>query len=169
MEQSSSRSISPSRRRLVRSPGANHGAVIGIVGILGFVALAVFGNHPVLAAICAAFLALLDLRLWLAGIRVGPEGVRIVSLLGVSRRAAWETIDHFAVAPFAGYPHVAHVVLRDGRDFACLAVSAAKRGDTMQGRLAVEGTVDELNATLAAWRTGWTGHEGFGQRSGLTR
>lgn len=96
MEQSSSRSISPSRRRLVRSPGANHGAVIGIVGILGFVALAVFGNHPVLAAICAAFLALLDLRLWLAGIRVGPEGVRIVSLLGVSRRAAWETIDHFA-------------------------------------------------------------------------
>jgi len=137
----------------VRSVGTLRGAVAASTGTLGCIALAVFGKAPVVGAAFAVVFLLMGWRFWLAGIRVGPDGVRMVGLLGVSRRAPWDSVDHFAVGPFRGYRYVAHVVLRDGRDFACIGISAANGPNAERRRLEVQRPVDDLNTTLAAWRT----------------
>ena len=141
------------RPRLVRSVGTLRGAVAATAGTLGCIALAAFGKAPVVGTIFAAVFLLMSWRFWLAGIRVGPDGVRIVGLLGAPRRVPWESVDHFALGPFRGYRYVAHVVLRDGRHCACIGISAANGPNVERRRVEVQRPVDDLNATLAAWRT----------------
>lgn len=140
------------RPRLVRSVGTLRGAIAATAATLGCLALAVFGKAPVTGAVFAAMLLLMSWRFWLAGIRVGPDGIRIVGLLAVSRRVRWESVDHFAVGPFRGYRYVAHVVTSDGVDFACFGISAANGPNPEHRRLEVQRPVDDLNTTLAVWR-----------------
>jgi hypothetical protein len=140
------------RSRLVRSVGTLRAAVGAMTSAVGCVALTLFGKAPVLTAVFAAVLFLMSWRFWLLGIRVGPQGVNIVGLLG-SRRVAWESVDHFAVGPYGGYRYVAHAVLRDGRDFACFGISAANGPNPARRRLEAQVPIDHLNAALAAWRT----------------
>jgi hypothetical protein len=151
-KRSNSTGTTPFRRRLVRSVGTLRGAVAAGVVTLGCIALAAFGQDPVVGAAFGVVVLVMSWRFWLAGIRVGPKGVRIVGLLGASHAVPWGSIDHFAVGPFRGYRYVAHVVLRDGREFACLGISAANGPNPARRRLEVERPVDGLNTTLAAWR-----------------
>lgn len=142
----------PRTPRVVRSVGTVRGALGGSAFTIGFIVLAVVSTTAQLvAAVLAVMMLLLTWRAWIAGIHVEKDGVKVVGIL-VSRRFAWETIDHFAVGPFAGYRYVGHVVLCDGRDIGCLGISAATRPNGDRRRLEVQRPVDELNAALAAWQ-----------------
>jgi hypothetical protein len=100
--------------------------------------------------VIAAIVLLMAWRMWHTGIQVRTEGVRVVTLL-LSRRVAWEDIDHFAVLPLGRYPYVGFVVLRSGRKFGTFGLSTSTWAGE-QGRANIQRPVDALNKALADWR-----------------
>jgi hypothetical protein len=135
--------------RIVRSARTIRDALGVSLASTGFFVLAIIttGAAPAAVAACVGIWLLLTSRVWRVGIRVEEGGVKVVGFL-TSRRFAWDAIDHFGVGPFVGYRHVAHVVLRDGRNIGCIAIAA----NSEQHRSEVQRPIDELNAALAAWR-----------------
>ena len=94
---------------------------------------------------------LLGWRAWVDGIHVDTDGVTVAGFL-VSRRVAWNDIDHFAVLPLGDYPWVGHMVLRDGRKLGTYGIGAPGRPQRDRYRLQVQEPVDERNAALEQWR-----------------
>jgi hypothetical protein len=139
--------------RLYRSVSTVRAAVGLTAVVIVFGALAVVGPERgrVAGGIAAAILLLAAWRVWIAGIRTEQRGIKIVAFL-VTRRVAWDDIDHFAVLPLGQWPWVGHAVLRDGHRLPCLAISAAARPRSERRRLQVQGPVDALNAQLAKAR-----------------
>lgn len=139
--------------RTVRSGGAVRGVFGGASITILFVVLGVLparGHWLWLA--CALVMALLTWWLGRLGIRIEPDGVRVMGLVG-SRSVRWEEIDRFVVAPAAGYPFIGHVLLRNGTDLWTFGLSAAGRPRAERRRLQVERPIEELNRALANWRT----------------
>jgi hypothetical protein len=93
--------------RTVRSVSTLRWGVISPVVTLGFIALAVFSSNGgrVVGAVFAALFIVMTWRVWVTGIRVEEDGIKVVGVL-VSRRVAWRDIDHFAVLPLGNYPWV---------------------------------------------------------------
>ena len=141
-----------SNTRTVRSVGAVRGVIGGAGSTALFLVLAVLSGrgHWVWLAI-ALLMALLTWWLWRLGIRIEPDGVRVIGLAG-SRSVRWEHIDRFVVAPAAGYPFIGHVLLRNGGDLWTFGLSAAGWPRTEGRRLQVERPIGELNRALAEWR-----------------
>jgi len=136
---------------LYRSVSTVRAATGSAAGTAIFAVVAVTGNAHLAGGIIAAILLLATWRMWTAGVRTEHSGVKIVGFL-VTKRVAWDDIDHFAVLPLGRYPWVGHVLLRDGRDLPCLAISAASRPRTERRRLQVQRPIDALNAQLAKAR-----------------
>jgi len=86
----------------------------------------------------------------MAGIRVGSDGVKVVTAF-LSRRVSWDEVDRFAVLPLGRFPYVGYVVLRDGRKFGTFGLSTSSR-QTEANRLRVQRSVDDLNQVLAERR-----------------
>jgi hypothetical protein len=97
----------------------------------------------VAAVIIGGMLLVLAWRLWVAGIQVTGDGVKVGTLF-LSRRVSWHDIDHFAALPLGRYPYVGCVVLRDGRKFGTFGLSTSAF-ETEANRLRVQRPIDELN------------------------
>jgi hypothetical protein len=119
------------------------GVFFGILAITG-------GRGKIAALVGAVLLFLLAWRLWMAGIRVGSDGVKVVTVF-LSRRVSWDEVDRFAVLPLGRFPYVGYVVLRDGRKFGTFGLSTSSR-QTEANRLRVQRSVDDLNQVLAERR-----------------
>ena len=79
-----------------------------------------------LGFVLAPLLLVMSWRAWVVGIHVEAGGVKVVGFL-LSKRFRWDEIDHFAVLPLGGYPHVGHVVLRNGRQVGTYGIGAPGR------------------------------------------
>jgi hypothetical protein len=135
---------------MVRSVSTLRSAICSSVATLACVALAVIpGKAQVVGIALVGLFLLVTWRLWTAGIRVEVNSIKVVGLLR-SRRVAWNEIDRFTVAPFAGYRYVGHVVLRDGTDIGCLGIAAATRPNGPRHQAQVQHPIDHLNRILAS-------------------
>lgn len=140
------------RRRLHRTPGAVVCAAVLTIGALGFAFVGVQAERGQVAVIViAALLGISSWRLWIAGIRISSDGVKLNAIL-FSKRFQWSEIDHFAVLPMARAECVAHVVLRDGRTVGCAALGSAGAPVPERTRLRIQAAVDDLNQALDDWR-----------------
>jgi hypothetical protein len=140
--------------RTVRSMSTLRAAIGGTVATLGFIALAVFdAKLRVQGITLAATSTVMTWRSWVAGIRIEPTGIKVVGFL-LSRRFAWDKVDHFAVLPLGGYPYVGHAVLRGGLQVGMYGLGAPGRpkSSAERFRLQVQGPVDQLNEALEQWR-----------------
>ncbi len=138
---------SESDKRTFRTPTVVWTAVALLVGAAGFVLWGVLtprGQTAVMGV--AAVTALIGVRISRAGIRVQPDGVKLVGALFGARRVAWSDLDHFAVMPRGRYPHTAYAVLKDGRKYSVLALSAA--GEAEASRAQIDQAVEALNQAL---------------------
>ena len=138
-------------RRIYRSSSTARWAIGASVATIGFgVLAAVPGDSQSLGFVMTPLLVLISWRIWVVGIRVDANGIKVVGFF-LSRRFRWVEIDHFAVLPLGGYPYVGHVVLRDGRKVGAYGIDSPGRPKSKaeQFRLQVERPVDDLNQVLA--------------------
>jgi hypothetical protein len=134
-----------------RNPSVLIASSLGIVAAVLIGLLGGTAKHgQVTSLVLAALLLGFCVRLGRAGIRVKPDGVKVVGLLTASPELLWTDIDHFAVKPFGQYPAVARVDLKDAREYSCLAIgSVTKINPSVKGSMdRVERTVEELNVLL---------------------
>jgi hypothetical protein len=124
------------------------------LGIVAAVLIGLFGgtakHGQVVSLVLAALLLGFCIRAGRAGIRAKSEGIKVVGILTASPQIPWTDIDHFAVKPSGQYPAVARVVLKDGREYSCLAVgSVTKLNPSVNESMGrVERTVEELNVLV---------------------
>jgi hypothetical protein len=139
------------RRSVYRSVGTLWAAIGLTAGGAGFVVVGVTApRRGIDVVIMAALVLLMACRMWVADIRVGPDGVKVGSLLR-SRKVPWSDVERFAVMPLGRYPYVGCVVLRDGRKFGTFGLSTSA-GHSEGRRLHVQRPIDELNEILAERR-----------------
>ena len=135
------------RSHTYRSVGTFWAALGLTSGGVAFLALAATtGRGRTGVFVIAGVVLLAALRMWMSGIRVEADGVKIASVF-LSRRVSWGEIDHFAVMPLGRFPYVGYVVLRDGRKFGTFGLSTSSR-QSDANRLQVQRPIDELNRIL---------------------
>ncbi len=135
--------------RTYRTAGTVRAASATTVGAMAFLAFALVSSRgQTIGFVFTAILALAAWRMWIGGIHIEKDGIRVAGLF-MSKRVLWAEIDHFAVLPLGQYPYVGHVVLRDGHQIPCIALAAAGRPATERRRLQVQAPVDQLNEILA--------------------
>jgi hypothetical protein len=123
--------------------------------MIGLVVVAVVsGKGQIVGLIFGVPWLLLTLRAWSTGVHVDANGVKVVGFL-LSKRVAWDSIDHFAVSPAGSSPYVGHIIRRDGRPpmpIVGLASAGRPKSKLERFRLQAQEPVDELNRVLGDWR-----------------
>jgi hypothetical protein len=144
-------------RGVYRSVSAVYGALPVTAASAGLVIAAIVpGRGELAGVILAPLFFVIAWRMWLLGVHVEADGVRVVGIVA-SKRVPWEEIDRFEVRQWQRYPYVGHVVLNSGR--AAIPIVAitttGPRGKEWTRRQA-QAPVDRLNEALADWRNGST-------------
>jgi hypothetical protein len=146
-------------QRVYRSVSTTRGALCATGLLVGLIVLAsVPGKAQIVGYIFAPVWTIGTWRTWRVGVHVQDNGVKVVGAL-VSKRIAWEEIDHFEVRPWLRYPYQGHVILKSGRAIPILGLGAAGRpkGRDEHHRQQVQGPVDRLNEVLSQSRATSTG------------
>ena len=130
---------------MYRARNYRRGAALGTLAGVGFLLLAIFGDHVVGGVITAIYVVLMW-RLLRMGIKTRVSGVTLRQFLR-TQTFEWSDIQTFDMRPLGRYPYAAWVTLKNGRTYPSLGLSAP-RAPARENRRYIEEKVAELNRLL---------------------
>jgi hypothetical protein len=118
---------------------------------VGSLCLALVPKAAVLALVFGPLWGVVAWRLWLAGVRVRSDGVRVNGYL-FSTWVPWSEIERFTVESAGPYPYVGRLIRKDGKPPVILVGTGTGTRKTEYNRVTAEKPIDLLNKRLEEWR-----------------